>query len=113
MPWREGTARVFHSLEAILENFTAFWNLLSYEAIAAGSLDAEFGSPIRFDRGLDRVIDNLFNSDLPLQRNRLHAQLYPLIRHVFEDIGDQDQIEVLQACYVHSASLRIVAEDLN
>lgn len=113
MPWREGAARVFYSIDAILEHFTSFWNILSYEALITGSLDAEFGSPIRVQRRLDRVTGSLFNADLPLQRNRLHAQLFPLIRHVFEDIGDQAQIEVLQACYVHSASLRIVAEDLD
>ncbi len=113
LPWREGSARVFYSIDSILENFTSYWNLLSYEALINGSLDTEFGSPIRVQRRLDRVIASLFNADLPLQRNRLHAQLFPIIRHVFEDIGDQAQIEVLQDCYVHSASLRIVAEDLD
>jgi hypothetical protein len=113
MPWREGSARVFQSLEIIEEHFTQFWNLLSHESIAGGSLDVEFGSAIRFDRQLERVLARLFNADLPLQRNRLHAQLNPLIRHVFEDIGDQEELDVLQACYVHSSSLRIVSSDLN
>jgi hypothetical protein len=100
-------------LEWIRENFTEFWNLLSYEAVVSGALDTEFGTPIRAQRRLFRVIDRLFNADLPLQRNRLHAQLHPLIRSIFEDIADQGQIEILQSCYVHSASLRIVATDLN
>lgn len=113
IPWREGTARVFPTLEFTIENFTDFWNLLSYEAISAGSLDGEFGSPLRPGRNLFRVVDRLFNSDLPLQRNRLHAQLHPLIRTVFEDIAEQDHLEVLQFCYVHSKSLMIVAQDLD
>lgn len=113
LPWRKGSARIFPSLEWIEANFTEFWNLLSYEAVASGALDTEFGTPIRAQRRLYRVVDRLFNADLPLPRNRLHAQLHPLTRSIFEDIADQDQIEILQSCYVHSASLRIVASDLN
>jgi len=113
MPWREGSARVFPSLEYIEAHFSDFWNLLSYESILTGSLDDEFGSSSRVPRQLYRVVDRLFNSDLPLHRNRLHAQLYPLIQAVFENIADQDPLEILQSCYVHTDSLRIVAQDLN
>jgi hypothetical protein len=72
MPWRNGSARVFPSLEHIAENFTEFWNLLSFDAIQRGSLDEEFGSSKRTARNLHRVVDRLFNADLPLQRNRLN-----------------------------------------
>ncbi len=74
-PWREGHARVFPSLEFIIGHFTDFWNLLSYDAICAGALDSEFGIPLRPQRRLVRVTSILFNADLPLQRNRIHAQL--------------------------------------
>lgn len=77
MPWRDGLARVFPSIEYIEEHFTEFWNLLSYESIGRGSLDEEFGSLLRTPRRLDRVIDRLFNANLPLQRNRLHAAALP------------------------------------
>lgn len=87
-PWRQGLARVFPSLDYIDEHFTEFWNLLSHNAIANGSLDGEFGAPNRRPRQLLRVIDRLFNSDLPLQRNRLHTQLHPLIATVFENIAE-------------------------
>jgi hypothetical protein len=113
IPWREGSAVVFPSLDYIVANFSEFWNLLSYEAISAGRLDSEFGTSHRPTRELYRVVDRLFNADLPLQRNRLHAQLQPLIRTIFEDIADQDQIEILQSCYVHSKTLKIVAQDLD
>jgi hypothetical protein len=112
MPWRDGQAIVFPSLEYICERFTDFWNLLACESVCAGSLDTEFGSQLRIQRELHRVTEVLWNADLPLQRNRLHLQLHPLITAVFEDIADQAQIEVLQSCYVHSKSLQIVAEDL-
>jgi hypothetical protein len=112
-PWRDGSARIFASLENIESHFTDFWNLLSYEAIGNGALDEEFGSRIRTPRRLARVVDRLFNADLPLQRNRLHSQLYPLMQTVFENIADQDPVEILQSCYVHTGSLKIVAQDLN
>ncbi len=113
MPWREGKARVFASLPYIKEHFTEFWNLLSHEAVLGGSLEEEFGVPRRPARNLTRVVDRLFNADLPLQRNRLHAQLTPLSRAIFAEIADQAAVEILQSCYVHSASLKIVAADLD
>jgi hypothetical protein len=113
LPWREGHARVFPSLAYIAEHFVEFWNLLSYHTITSGSLDEEFGSARRVTRHLFRVSDRLFNADLPLQRNRLHAQLDPLIQTVFEDIATQNPLEILQSCYVHTDSLRIVARDID
>ena len=113
IPWRDGNARIFPSLEHIESNFTDFWNLLSFDAIQRGSLDEAFGPSTRIPRKLYRVVDRLYNADLPLQRNRLHAQLHPLIEAIFEDIAIQDPVEILQSCYVHAESLRIVAQDLN
>ena len=46
LPWKNGHARIFPSLDHIIANFTEFWNLLSYDAICAGALDAEFGTHI-------------------------------------------------------------------
>lgn len=112
LPWREGYARVFSSLEYIESCFTEFWNLLSYDAILRGSLDTEFGSRLVAPRHLGRVLDQLYNADLPLRRNRLHSQLYPLIQAVFENIADQDP-EILKSCYVHTGSLKVVVQDLN
>lgn len=113
IPWREGSARIFNGLDAIAERFTDFWNLLSYQGVVGGSLEEEFGATRRPSRALTRVVDQLFNADVPLQRNRFHAQLAPLIKSIFAEIADQDQVEVLANCYVHTASLRIVADDLD
>ncbi|MFB0515497.1 MAG: hypothetical protein ACETWG_02695, partial [Candidatus Neomarinimicrobiota bacterium] len=113
MPWREGRVRIFPSIEHIKKHFVEFWNLLSYGEICDGSLDTEFGRLASASRKLLRVIDKLFNADLPLQRNRLNSQLQPLIKYIFEDIAAQDDLDLLQSCYVHTGSLRIVANDLN
>ncbi len=113
LPWKKGSATVFPSLEYIRDNFTGFWNLLSHEAIVAGSLHEEFDSALRVSRRLHRVVDRLFNADLPLRRNRLNGPLQPLIKLIFEDIADQDQLEVLQSCYIHSSSVRGAADYLD
>ena len=113
MGWRNGNALVFPSLEYITENFTLFWNILSYEAVSAGSLDTEFGSDLRTSRESHRVINILFNADLPLQRNRLNMELLPLVKLIFEDITNENQLEILQSCYVHYGSLQTVARDID
>ncbi len=64
-------------------------------------------------RKLLRVVDTLFNADLPLRRNRLNTDLQPVIELIFKDIADQAQIEILQSCYVHTGSLKIVQNDLD
>jgi hypothetical protein len=112
MPWKEGRARVFPSISYIEEHFVEFWNLLSYQGICEGSLDSEFGRITIASRKLLRVIDKLFNADLPLRRNRLNTQLQPLVKYIFEDIAAQDDLDLLRSCYVHTESLRIVAKDL-
>lgn len=112
-PWREGTARIFPSLEYIQRSFTEFWRLLSYEAIAGGSLDAEFGYAPRVHRELHRVREQLFNADLPLRRNHLDTYIQPLIGVVFENIADQTDLRILKSCYVHFGSLRIALDQLN
>ncbi len=112
MRWREGQAVVFANPDDIAANFTQFWNLLAYEEISGGALDNEFGAHLRIERQLYRVVDHLWNSDQPLQRNRLHVQLLPLVAAVFEDIADQAQIEILLECYIHTHSLHVVAREL-
>ena len=113
MAWREGRAKIFPSTEYILSQFTEFWNLLSYDAICAGSLETEFGSTFASSRHMYRVVERLFNADLPLKRNRLSAQLHPIVKHIFEDITEQNDLQLLKSCYVHSESLRVAARDLN
>lgn len=111
--WRQGTALLFSSLDDIIDRITEFWNLLSYEAVKSGALDIALGPKTHTPRRLHRVIDRLFNADLPLQRNKYASQLDPLVRTIFEDIAEQDQIEILQSCYVYSGSLKIAAERLD
>jgi hypothetical protein len=112
MPWRKGKARVFPSLEYIRDNILDFLDLLSYDAIQAGALHEEFSPSITASRELHRVIDLLWNADVPLSRNRLNSDLQPIVKMVFEDIASQESLDVLHSCYIHTGSLRRVANDL-
>jgi len=107
MPWKEGHAVVFSDIDYIIGNFTLFWNLLSYQAVSSGSLDAEFGVKLHKQRTLHRVVDILLNADLPLQRNRLHTQLHPIIKTIFDDIADQENREK----YVEESGFELSPED--
>jgi hypothetical protein len=111
--WRDGTARLFTSIEYIISNYIEFWNLLSFDSICNGSLDKEFGLTISPERNLFRVLSRLNNPDIPLLRNSLHTQLSPVITHFFEDIADPEHLDTLQNCYVYSKSLKIAASDIN
>ena len=111
--WKKGKARIFRSIGEIVENFTEFWNLLSYSSICDGSLNEQFSTSLRTSRQLHRVVANHFNPDLPLLRNRLNADMQPLIKLVFEDIADQEELDVLQSCYIHTGTLQTAANDLN
>ena len=95
--WRQGNALIFPSLEYIIKNFTLFWNLLSHEAVSAGSLDTAFGSSLHVSRESHRVSNILFNADLPLMRNRLNMQLQPLVKLIFDDITGENQLDILQS----------------
>lgn len=113
IPWKEGQAIVFPSLEYIEAHFTDFWNLLSFDSVVNGSLDKTFGAKPTISRELHRVSDELINRDMPLDRNRLHNQLNPIVSSVFDDIAEQESMEILKSCYVHSKTLRIVTEDMD
>jgi len=112
LPWKQGNARVFSSLDYIAANFTDLWNLLSFHAVCSGSLEAEFGSAPVTTRHFHRVVAELYNADAPLRRNRLNGQLQPIIKAFFEDITHL-HIDVFRSCYVHTGSLKVIARDLN
>ncbi len=112
IPWRTGVARVFKSAGDIKKNFKEFWRLLAYNEVLAGSLDNEFAKIHYKSRSLHRIIDDIYNSDRLLVRNRLHSQLGPIIDQIFGDIAEQDQVEIMQKCYVHSKTLTVLDEDL-
>ncbi len=111
--WKDAYATVFYSSDDILSNFIDFWNLLSFDSIIKGSLEKHFALLTVSERQQERVRDKLINADLPLAKNRLHAQLHPVIDAFFLDIADKDQLEILQHCYVYSRSSSSASFDLD
>ncbi len=111
--WREGYSVIFYSPNDIKNNFLEFWNLLSYDALNKGSLEDQFAIVSYSKRGQYRVLDKLYNANLPLERNRLHAQLHPVIDAFFLDIADKAELEILESCYVHSRSVQSATLDLD
>jgi hypothetical protein len=112
MGWRDGFVLVFPSAGYIKDHFTDFWNLLNYESVIGGGLEAAFAQEITTPRVFVRPLDLLVNPDAPLLRNRFHMHLQPFVQSVFSDIGSKEQIDVLKECYVYDQSLRIVDNDL-
>jgi hypothetical protein len=112
-PWRAGEAIVFASPKALEDDFTTFWNLLSYEAVRAGKLDESFRSSAAVSRAYHRPISRIINADSTYSRNPINTALRPFVEKYFGDIAAQDEIEVLEHCYIHSQPLLVIDKDLS
>jgi len=111
IPWRDGDVIVFPGAGYIKDNFTAFWNLLSYPAVLDGSLDSLFSQALTVITEVQRPIELLRQPDAHLQRNRFHMHLLPFIDGVFRDIWERGQGEMFEKCYVVNRILRIIDDD--
>ena len=99
LEWRKGRCMVFRSLQDVEENFGLFWNVLNKESVANGSLRryvSEKESPVTF------VVpkESIHPKDTPLTRNDLNPILDPFMNHIFGDMTDVSQLNVLMSCYV-------------
>lgn len=111
--WREGKAIIFSGPKMIEQNFTTFWNMLSYDAVRDGKLDDAFRVGIGDAREYHRPIEQIVDADATYARNPLNSALRPYVDKFFGDIASQDAIEVLQGCYVHSRPVQVIDQDLN
>lgn len=111
--WKEGFATIYYSPDDIKNNFIEFWKLLSIDSLTEGSIEKEFASLSISSREQHRVINMLYDADLPLTRNRLHAHLGPVIDTFFLDIADKEQVEILESCYVHSRAADSAKRDFD
>jgi KaiC/GvpD/RAD55 family RecA-like ATPase len=102
--WRDGFCLVFSSLQDIITNFSLFFSILSKQAVIGGSLKryvAEEVISLEFKRPLDLV----HNESAICGKNVLAARLTPIIAHIFKDITDDSQIDVLRKCYVRQKQI--------
>ncbi len=111
--WRGSDAIVFHDYNDILNHFTEFWDLLSYEGIADGKLDASFRISSVTERGHYRPIDQFVEADAIYGRNPLNSILRPYVEQFFGDIAAQNATDVLKHCYVYSQPIQTIDSDLS
>ncbi|MEQ9073674.1 MAG: hypothetical protein RLP09_07420 [Sandaracinaceae bacterium] len=100
-PWSKGKGVVFRNLHDIYENFTEFWNLISFEAVGMQSLRAEFARDATPRLEFRRPIASLPWGDAKEARNPLSNQLQPIVNAFFKDLTGVDQDSLLERCYVH------------
>jgi hypothetical protein len=112
MPWRERNAYVFASIKEVEERFTEFWNLLSYPAVSAGKLREAFLPVGGEGRGFSRPVEMILDADANYNRNPINVALRPYVSKFFGDIAAQDDIEILERCYVRTVPLQIIDESL-
>jgi len=110
--WRAAPAIVYYDLKDIVENFTAFWNLLSHESIRAGALDSHFRQDASRPRHRYRPIDRMVDADAVYGRNPFTSTLRPFVEQFFGDIAKQDTVDVLKHCYVYSRPIQTIDNDL-
>lgn len=109
--WRDGFCLVFSSIDDILDHFPEFFCIFSKQEVLGGSLKkyvAEEIIPLDFKRPLDTI----GNEDVTVGLNVLAPRLSPIIKHIFTDITDDSQIDVLRQCYVPQKQLWDVSSSL-
>jgi hypothetical protein len=97
--WQEGNCRVFYNFDDIKRTFMDFWNLLSKDAVEAGSLVNELSKgreKLRFFKPVDDV--HFRNEFEP--RNELYSFLIPIINRTLKEITGKTDLEMLTECYV-------------
>ena len=97
---RHSRVLVFNGFDSLKGNFVEFWNLLSFEAVKAGSLGRALLAP------LERIEPTfLFNSEgrrnIPFDRNPLALVLTDVLPKYFGDLhGDPSSTDMLRECFV-------------
>ena len=110
--WRSGQCVIFRSLKDVKKNFGLFWNTLSKESVRNGSL-RRYISQEELPTVFFRPIDEVHAKDSILTRNEMSPLLQPFITHLFADIIDASQLEVLERCYVTQKQYRDAGKLIN
>lgn len=99
--WKNGYCYIFHSFDDIKLNFPLFWNVLSKKSVYNGSL-REFISKERPTLHFEKALDYFSYQEQKITQNSLASSLYPINRHVFGEITDEGQKDILKNCYVYN-----------
>jgi len=110
---RNSKVIVFNGFDNIKMNFVDFWNLLSYESVANGSMERKLQDSItKIERSY------IFNTEgklhIPYDRNVLSFVLTDILPRYFGDLqGDPAQTDMLQECYVSDEPIQKALQDLD
>jgi len=110
--WRDTEAIIFRSPKEIEAKFTEFWNLLSYSAVSDDLLGEAFRLTASAGREHHRPVEMILDSDAPYARNPLNVTLRPYVDKFFGDIASQNDVKILEHCYVHSRPVQIIDKSL-
>ena len=103
VPFEEGQARIFRSIEDILDGrFVEFWELLSRQRVIEGNLESELISPAR-ENGSRRVLSVLSEPGYRLGRNALFEHIEPALSIAMSDEALLDDEDALAACYIKTS----------
>jgi cold shock CspA family protein len=98
----DGQACVFGSLESVANKFSEFYELLSYESIAAYTYRAIFreteGQPIRLKS--TKIAARVPDSRLMLPADRLSQDMDKIMQSFFRDFSGDADAEARRACFV-------------
>jgi len=111
--WEDNEAIIFQSIEKIKSDATDFYNLLSKEAIEQnGRLLIKDKKPFK-----KCLVDHINNRNQEVYRNDFSSQLLQIIDRIFNEIGQDSEIEenqkMLVECYVPSIDIHKYAGELS
>lgn len=102
--WRDNYCTVFKSYEEIIDNFTFFWNILSKESVASGSLRNYISQeiiPLKFHRPFSLI----HNENSIVGKNILSHYITPISKVIFNDLTDDSKLDVLRRCYIRQKEI--------
>jgi len=97
--WTKCNSVVFYNFDDIKNNFVDFWNVLSKDAVEKNSLIDNISKDIE-ELTFYKVIDGIRYKNIIQPRNRLYRYFYPIIKYAFEEITDDDKVDLMRQCYI-------------
>ena len=101
----QGRVIVFKSLKDTLDRFAEFWNLLAKQSVENNSLPRIFQPSELAAFQYRRVADEVHQYAERVSRNRLSADLEPLIREYMGEIAEEKSKDKLRNLFVRSRGL--------